>query len=192
MPKIILISTSSCLALCLGFVLTFSVSAADKNNSAGAEDVTKRMANDEAIDGMRQTLNLNFSPENREKLRKALNDYARTADPDHSQIEERRRAMQESIKTRFLEADNDGDNTIDRQEATEKLPQIARLFNMVDLNQDNLISLDELQAAQARILERRRAAELALEAKKLQEADFASAGKHKTKQVLNNVAKPAL
>lgn len=191
MPKNILISTSSCLALCLGLVLSFSVGAADKSNTA-TEDAAKRTPGDDAGDGMRQTLNLNFSPENREKLRKALNDYARSADPDHEQIEERRRAMQESIKTRFLEADNDGDGTIDREEATEKLPQIARHFNMVDLNQDNLISLDELQAAQARILERRKTAEVALEAKKAQDTELVSTGKRKTKQVSNTNNKPSL
>ncbi|MES2013345.1 MAG: EF-hand domain-containing protein [Pseudomonadota bacterium] len=189
MSKNISITKCTSLALCIGLWLSFNVSAADKN-SAVNEDATKRTT-DEANEGLRQTLNLNFSPENREKLRRALNDYARSADPDHGQIEERRRAMQESIKTRFLEADNDGDGTIDRQEATEKLPQIARHFNMVDTNQDDLISLDELQAAQARILERRKAAELALEAQKLQEAEAAT-GKRKNKQVVNNAVKSAL
>jgi len=189
MSKNISITKCTSLALCIGLWLSFNVSAADKNSVVN-EDAGKRTA-DEANEGMRQTLNLNFSPENREKLRRALNDYARSADPDHGQIEERRRAMQESIKTRFLEADNDGDGTIDRQEATEKLPQIARHFNMVDTNQDDLISLEELQAAQARILERRKAAELALEAQKLQEAEAAT-GKRKNKQVVNNAVKSAL
>jgi hypothetical protein len=137
------------------------------------------IAEDDSSDPLLQTLNLNFSPENREKLRRALNDYARSVDPDHMQIEERRRAMQDSIKTRFLEADSDADGTVDRLEATEKLPQIARHFNGVDINQDGLISLDELQVAQARISERRKAAELAIEAKKLQEVDVTTSSKRK-------------
>ena len=135
---------------------------------------------------------MNFSPEHREKLRKALDDYARSVDPDHEQIEERRRAMHESIKARFLASDNDNDGTIDRQEATENLPQIARHFSQVDTNQDGVISLDELEAAQVRIAERRKAAEAAMEAQKQQEADIAAATKRKTKQATNASRKPAL
>ena len=46
-----------------------------------------------------------------------------------------------------------------------------------------LITIDELEEAQARILERRKAAELALQAKKLQDAVDAVAGKTKEKTV---------
>jgi Ca2+-binding EF-hand superfamily protein len=136
---------------------------------------------------MRQTLNLNFSPENREKLRKALDDYAKSVDQDHDRIEERRRAMKESVKERFLDADNDGDGTIDRQEATEKLPQIARLFSQVDVNQDGVISLEELEEAQARTIERRRTAEMALEEQKLQASETTT--KSKNKQAANTSKK---
>ncbi len=87
--------------------------------------------------------------------------------------------MQESIKIRFFDADNDGDGTIDRQEATERLPQIARHFSQVDTNQDNVISLDELEDAQLRILERRKSAEIAVEIKKQQDADAVTASKRK-------------
>ncbi|HYN54975.1 MAG TPA: EF-hand domain-containing protein [Methylotenera sp.] len=178
----------TCLTLCVGVGLCFNAAAADKNNSVNADDTAKRSADD----GTQQTLNLNFSPEHREKLRKALDDYSRTVDPNHEQIEERRRAMQESIKARFLATDNDNDGTIDRQEATESLPQIARHFSQVDTNQDNVISLDELDDAQTRILERRKAAEAALEAQKIQELEAAAAPKRKSKQASNNPRKPAL
>jgi len=144
---------------------------------------------------LQQTLNLNFSPEHRERLRKALDDYARSVDPSHDQIEERRRAMQESIETRFFEADTDGDSTLDRQEATEKLPQIARHFNTVDTNQDNLISLGELVEAQARIIERRKAVDTVLEQQKqqkLMEVEAASVSKPKNKQANNNSKKKSL
>jgi hypothetical protein len=104
--------------------------------------------------------------------------------------------MQESVETRFFEADTDGDSTLDRQEATEKLPQIARHFNTVDTNQDNLISLGELVEAQARILERRRTAEASLEQQKQQkllEAEAASAAsKPKNKQATNSSKKKSL
>lgn len=178
----------TCLALCVSISLSFSVLAADRSNLVGVDDTVKRTGDD----GTQQTLNLNFSPEHREKLRKALDDYSRSVDPNHEQIEERRRAMQESIKARFLATDNDNDGTLDRQEATESLPQIARHFSQVDTNQDNVISLDELENAQTRILERRKAAEAAMEAQKLQEAEALSASKRKSKQASNNSRKPAL
>lgn len=187
------ISTSKCtyLVLCVSFGMSFNVEAAsDINkrlfNQVAASDVNKHPSDDDyQTEGMRQTLNLNFSPENREKLRKALRDYSRAVDPAHNQIEERRRAMQASIEARFLEADNDGDGTIDRQEATEKLPQIARRFNQVDTNQDNLISLEELQAELARILERRKIVEISLEAQNAQETEVLSTSKRNNKQVVN-------
>jgi hypothetical protein len=169
------------------------VAAADKTNFDNPSKPTKLAANDDTNDGIQQTLELNFSPENREKLRKALDDYARSIDQDHERIEERRRTMKESLEARFFDADNDGDGTIDRQEATEKLPQIARHFNLVDTNQDHVISLDELVDAQARIIERRKAAEAAIEAQKLQATTEANTeNKSKAKQTANNAKKRAL
>lgn len=189
--------------MCLGLGLSFSVTAGGRSNLLILADKSKRAVDDDRqmeenikVEGLQQTLNLNFSPEHREKLRKALDDYARSVDPSHDQIEERRRVMQESVETRFFEADTDGDSTLDRQEATDKLPQIARHFNAVDTNQDNLISLGELVEAQARILERRRAAELTLEQQKQQkliEAETAlAASKPKNKQATNSSKKKSL
>lgn len=160
--------------------MSFNAVAGDKNTIFKVQNTYKWVAEaDTNNDGMQQTLELNFSPENRERLRKALDDYAKSIDHDHELIEERRRAMQESIKIRFFDADNDGDGTIDRQEATERLPQIARHFSQVDVNQDNVISLDELEDAQLRILERRKSAEIAVEIKKQQDADAVIASKRK-------------
>ena len=170
--------------------MSFNAEAAGKTNFIAAGTVEKPVAEEEAAgEGMRQTLNLNFSPENREKIRKALDAYAKSIDQDHDRIEERRRAMQGSIEARFLDADNDNDGTIDRQEATEKLPQIARLFSQVDANQDGVISLEELEEAQARAMERRRLAEASLEAKKLQASEAAIATKSKSKEAAINSKK---
>jgi PHD/YefM family antitoxin component YafN of YafNO toxin-antitoxin module len=183
----------TCLFMCVGFGFSFNVDAGGKTVLMTADNTTRPAVVDEsANEGLQQTLNLNFSPENREKLRKALDDYAKSVDHDHDRIEERRRAMQESVEARFLDADNDGDGTIDRQEATEKLPQIARHFSQVDLNQDNVISLDELEEAQLRIVERRKAAEAALEAQKQEAAEAAVTVKPKNKQTANNTKKRAL
>jgi Ca2+-binding EF-hand superfamily protein len=186
--KHILTAKHTCMAMCVGIGMSFNVNAAGKTNFIAVGSVEKPVTEEEAAgEGMRQTLNLNFSPENREKLRKALDDYAKSVDQDHDRIEERRRAMKESVKERFLDADNDGDGTIDRQEATEKLPQIARLFSQVDVNQDGVISLEELEEAQARTIERRRAAEMALEEQKLQASETTT--KSKNKQAANNSKK---
>ena len=157
--------------LCASLFVCSNLSAGGKNVLV-AQKVNPPAADTEGqLEGLQQTLELNFSPENRERLRKALDDYARSVDQDHDQVEAKRRAMRESIKERFFDADRDFDNTIDRQEATEKLPQIARHFNSVDENQDGLISLDELESAQMRIEERRRAVEASLELQKTLEAD---------------------
>lgn len=195
-----LVTKATCLAMCLGLGLSFSVTAGGRSNLVPLADKSKRAteeerSNDDAqkLEGMQQTLKLNFSPEHREKLRKALDDYARSIDPSHDQIEERRRVMQESIETRFFEADTDGDGKLDRQEATEKLPQIARHFNSVDTNQDNLISLGELIEAQARILERRKAAETLVELEKQQKLQESEAGsKPKSNQAINGSKKKSL
>lgn len=198
------ISKVVCLAMCLGLGLSFSVTAGGRSNLVPLADKSKRIVDEDQqleqnakSEGLQQTLNLNFSPEHREKLRKALDEYSRSVDPSHDQIEERRRAMQESIETRFFEADTDGDSTLDRQEATDKLPQIARHFNTVDTNQDNLISLGELVEAQARIHERRKAADLALEQQKQQkqleaEAATSNTSKPKGTQANNSSKKKSL
>lgn len=188
MLKSKIISRCTYFFACMGIFMSFQTMAGGRANLLVAEGSTKQLADDEtANEGLQQTLNLNFSPENREKLRRALDDYARSVDQNHDQVEESRRAMQESIERRFLDADNDGDGSVDRQEATEKLPQIARHFNQVDTNEDGVITLDELEEAQARIIERRKAAELALQAKKLQDAVDAVAGKTKEKTVEKTV-----
>ena len=80
------VSISACLGL--GLVLFLSL------NAASAEDASKHVSDvDAGNDGTQQTLNLNFSPENRSKIRKALDEYSRTTDPEHKQIEERKRNM---------------------------------------------------------------------------------------------------
>jgi len=173
------VAISTCLGLGFVFFLSF--------NLAYAEDSGKRASDADAVnDGTQQTLNLNFSPENRSKIRKALDEYSRVAGPEHKQIEERKRSMRESIEVRFLAIDKDNDGSIDRQEATENLPQVARHFSQVDSNQDEVITLDELQAAQSRILEHRKADEALLEAQRQQEIDAATPAKRKSKQAINN------
>ena len=117
--------------------------------------------------GLDKTLEYNFSPEDRARLRKALMDYARNNDPEHIQIRRERQKMRESLKERFTQCNNDLDDSLDRQEVTECLPQIARHFSSVDVDVDNVITFEELELAQAKWRERHKAAEAKLEAQRL-------------------------
>ncbi|MGB4813005.1 MAG: EF-hand domain-containing protein [Methylophilaceae bacterium] len=172
----------------LGIFACYEAASADKRLIVAGSAVKQLTPVEiEGNEGLSQTLNLNFSPENREKLRRALDEYAQSADENHLQVEESRRAMKESIEKRFLDADNDGDGSVDRQEATEKLPQVARLFSQVDTNHDEVITIDELEEALARNIERRKQADLAIREKKLEAAVDAIAGKsNENNAVLNS------
>ncbi len=156
-----------------------------------AERTTADRDNEEA---MEQTMRHNFSPEARVRLRKALAEYSKSTDPEHHQIEARRRDMRDSIKARFSACDKDLDETIDRIETTECLPQVARQFNQVDTNNDGVISLDELEDAQASIVERERVIEAKMEADKLRDlaVEAAPQAKRKAKQSDNTSRKRSL
>lgn len=173
-----------------GFVFTFPLYAGDKTLTV-AED---KAVVDDNQEGLEKTLEYNFSPEDRALLRKALSDYAKNTDPEHIQIEKKRKEMKESIKARFNQCNEDLDDSIDRQEATECLPQIARHFNYVDVDGDGVITLEELELAQAKMDERHKAAEARIEAKRLQqiEEDIKNKSKEKlNKQVSNNAKHPS-
>lgn len=121
--------------------------------------------------GLEKTLEYNFSPVDRARLRKALTDYARNNDPEHIRIKQQRKLMRASLKQRFVRCNNDLDDSLDRQEVTECLPQIARHFNDVDVDQDNVITFEELELAQAKWKERHRAAEAKLEVQRIKEVE---------------------
>lgn len=118
--------------------------------------------NDDA--GLAKTLEHNFSPEDRARLRKALTEYARNTDPDHQLMLQKRKAMHDSISQRFNECNRDNDDSLDREEATLCLPQVARHFSYVDLDGDGVITLEELENAYAKMVERQREAESKTEA----------------------------
>lgn len=115
--------------------------------------------------GLSKTLEQNFSPEDRARLRKALSDYARNTDPDHQLMQQKRKAMHDSIAQRFNECNRDNDDSLDREEATMCLPQVARHFSYVDLDGNGVITLDELETAYAKMVERQREAEARTEAR---------------------------
>ncbi|HQN65658.1 MAG TPA: hypothetical protein PLR90_05110 [Methylophilus sp.] len=150
-------------------VLALPLMALAGNRSANT-DIKHILAENEDS-GLEQTLQYNFSPEDRVRLRRALDDYARNTDPEHAQIEHKRRQMQESVEQRFNECNRDNDDSLDREEATQCLPQIARHFSYVDVDEDGVITLEELQLAQAKNEERKKAAEAKIEAQRLLEME---------------------
>ena len=154
------------------------VYAGGKNSLVPEE---KLLIEDNDQSGLEQTLEHNFSPDDRARLRKALADYAKNTDPEHIQIEQKRKAMKESVEARFNQCNHDADDSLDRVEVTECLPQIARHFSYVDVDEDNVITLEELELAQAKMEERQKAAEAKMEAQRIQEAEAEIKSKSKVK-----------
>jgi hypothetical protein len=171
-------SFASLILILLGMVLALPVVAGGKNSFLPDE---KQAGEENEQSGLEQTLEYNFSPEDRARLRKTLSDYAKSTDPEHVQIELKRKAMKESIEARFNECNKDNDDSLDREEATLCLPQIARHFSYVDVDEDEVITLEELELAQAKQIERQKAAEAKMEAQKIQEAEAAIKSKSKAK-----------
>jgi len=79
-----------------------------------------------------------------DQIRDALTEYSRAEDENNALYEQKRRAMLDSVESRFLACDTDTDNTLDVYEVTLCLPQVARRFRDVDIDNDNLITLDEI------------------------------------------------
>ncbi len=193
------VTTKTASIFLLGAVVLFSIAAstvayaADKNSLA-ADELSKDSSLDNDENGAEQTLEYNFSPDDRARLRKALADYAKSTDPEHNQIEQKRKAMKESVAARFNACDKDSDESLDREETTECLPQVARHFSYVDVDEDELITLEELDLAQAKSSERQKAAEVKMEAQKILEAEAAIKSKSKTKinkQAANTRKRPS-
>ena len=67
--------------------------------------------------------------------------------------------MLDSVELRFLTCDTDADRTLDVFEVTQCLPQVARMFRDVDIDNDNVITLDEI-AILAKNYERKNKQEL--------------------------------
>lgn len=183
------------LLLLMGALLPLT-SLADGKNLSLVEDKQsqdKQATEENDQNGLEQTLEYNFSPEDRARLRKALADYSKSTDPEHHQIELRRKAMKESVEERFNGCDKDNDDSIDREEATLCLPQVARRFGTVDVDEDGVITLEELELAQAKAIERQKAAEAKVEAQKIQETEAEIKNKNKSKgnrQALNTHKRP--
>lgn len=177
---------ASLILFLMGISSALPVAAGNKNNLLGDEKVVpdkpdKQDVDEEEQSAVDQTLDHNFSPEDRARLRKALSDYAKSTDPEHIQIEKKRKSMKESIEARFNDCNKDNDDSLDREEVTHCLPQIARHFSYVDVDEDSVITLEELELAQAKQIERQKAEEAKIEEEKIQEAEAAIKNKSKAK-----------
>jgi Ca2+-binding EF-hand superfamily protein len=164
---------SQCLVM-LSVAFVFPSYAATMASLESSDSSESSSVTDELEDinyGLKKTLEHNFSPVDRALLRKALTDYARNNDPEHIKIKRQRQLMRDSLKERFAQCNKDLDDSLDRQEVTECMPQIARHFNAVDIDENNVITFEELELAQAKWRERHRAAEAKLELQRIKEAE---------------------
>jgi len=156
------------LACCILLAFADPAYAAPRDAQSAADEVVAKLndyksaENDQDVISARK-LKGPISIEDSIRLRRDLDEYSRTVDPAHVQIEERRRIMHQRIQTRFAESDKDNDGTLSREEATESLPQVARHFSAVDTNNDGVITLDELESLQFRIVERQRSDSIKIE-----------------------------
>ncbi|WP_159105136.1 EF-hand domain-containing protein [Methylobacillus glycogenes] len=160
--------------------------------AAGSRDAAEVLISDADIQEVptahiHQTLDSKISLEDRMRLRRDLDEYSRSVDAAHAQIEERRRIMRQRILERFQSSDKDNNGVISREEASETLPQVARHFMQFDLNGDGVITMNELETVQARIAERQHKA---IEKKELQ--DIAEPATARVKEVTAVNVKRAL
>ena len=151
--------------LAIGLALAFSFAevmmAGPRDNQNNNDEVSKSQSSDNSKSS-NEAVGVNMDDNIR--LRRTLDEYSRTVDPAHVQIEERRRVMHQRIQERFSQADRDNDGGISLEEAYDSMPQLARHFGAVDLNSDHMITLEELEALQAKIAERQRMATLKVDA----------------------------
>ncbi len=172
----------------LAFAGSRDTPPANREVQNNTEEVAPKAVNEDAQESSdQQTLGDEVSYEDRVLLRRDLDNYSRTANPDHVLHEERRRMMRKQIQERFFAADHDNDGTLSRVEATETLPQIARHFSEVDINGDDVITINELAEAQAKAADRQRMAESKLEEVRLNEIKEAELqAKRKSRQATAN------
>ena len=123
------------------FGLYFQVLAGANNQVSKTESDTNPSVATE-LNKLKESNTL--TPEERARIRRALAAYAKSSGKESSLIEEKQREMLKGLESRFIACDEDNDNTLDLSETTKCLPQVARQFNRLDLDENEVISLDEL------------------------------------------------
>jgi hypothetical protein len=89
-----------------------------------------------------------------QEIHEALTRFSQTEDKNNYIYQQKLREMLDSVEARFLACDRDNDNTLDVFETTQCLPQVARQFRKVDIDKDNLITLDEISIMAREFVER--------------------------------------
>ena len=89
-----------------------------------------------------------------QEIHEALTRFSQTEDKNNYIYQQKLREMLDSVEARFLTCDRDNDNTLDVFETTQCLPQVARQFRKVDIDKDNLITLDEISIIAREFAER--------------------------------------
>ncbi len=127
------------------FAAAFSLSSevlAGANNQAPKAESENNSSVAAELNKLKESSAL--SPEERARIRRALAAYARSSGKESTLIEEKQREMLKGLESRFIACDEDNDNTLDLSETIKCLPQVARQFNRLDLDENEVISLDEL------------------------------------------------
>jgi len=91
-----------------------------------------------------------------QQIHDALTKFSKSDDKNSIIYQQRLREMLDSVELRFLSCDTDNDQTLDVFEATQCLPQVARQFRRVDIDNDNVITLDEISIMARKFAEKRK------------------------------------
>jgi hypothetical protein len=139
--------------LCIGATLFFlalstRINAADPESAPDTRPKTHPIVSEK--DANQNTLGLEqrMSPEDLERFNRNMEAQTEEAYPDRAKIESRRKNARERMQEQMQQADTDNDNSISRTEAEESMPGVARHFDEIDANHDNVITYDEMKAAQ--------------------------------------------
>ncbi len=91
-----------------------------------------------------------------QQIHDALTKFSQSDDKNSIIYQQKLREMLDSVELRFLSCDMDNDQTLDVFETTQCLPQVARQFRKVDIDNDNVITLDEISIMARKFSEKRK------------------------------------
>lgn len=91
-----------------------------------------------------------------QQIHDALTEFSQSNSKNSIIYQQKLREMLDSVELRFLSCDMDNDQTLDVFETTQCLPQVARQFRKVDIDNDNVITLDEISIMARKFAEKRK------------------------------------
>lgn len=95
-----------------------------------------------------------------QQIHDALTEFSQSDGKNSIIYQQKLREMLDSVEHRFLSCDTDNDQTLDVFETTQCLPQVARQFRRVDIDNDNVITLDEISIMARKFAEKRKVTEI--------------------------------